>query len=64
MAIFGWLILAVITFGVSATTILIGFAMMSLKGKPDGEFWVFFGAACALSYLTYSTFPFTITVTP
>jgi len=62
MAILGWLFLFAITGAVCIITFLIGMAMLSLKGKPDGEFWLFFAAACGLVYLSYRTFPFVVTV--
>lgn len=62
MAIIGWLFLAVITAGTCVTTLLIGWAMIAVKGRPDGEFWLFFAAACGLVYLSYRTFPFAVTV--
>lgn len=64
MDIIVWLLLAVITAGTCFTTLLIGSAMIIMKGKPDGEFWLFFAAACGLVYLSYRTFPFVITVAP
>lgn len=64
MAIITWLFLAVLTAGTCVSTLLIGWAMIAVKGKPDGEFWMFFAAAFGLIYLSYLTFPFVIEVAP
>lgn len=64
MAIIGWLAIAVITLLAWACALMMAWGSLALRGKPGGEFLFFVFIASALSYLTYRTFPFIVTVAP
>ena len=64
MAIFGWLVLLLITGSACLTWVAVLVGSIGLAGKLGGECAVATAVCAGLVYACYSTFPFVVTVAP